>query len=97
MPIFTARPDAATEAPLFTAESDFFISNIFICAHENAGNFSLGVIPSGESTTTWLFSAVGLKKSETFNITALALRKGDVIRVLGSVAGMHFTLTGDGT
>lgn len=97
MPIYTSRPAAATETTLFTASTDFYVSNIFACAHENAGAFSVGVLPKGEATTTWLFSAVGLKKSETFNITALALNAGDAIRVLGSVAGMHFTLTGDGT
>ena len=98
MPIYVARPAANTEVALFSALSDFYISNIFISNTGVAtGTFSVGVRPKGNAVTTWLFFNVTLKKSETFNVTAIAVNSGDTIQVQTSVSDVHFTLTGDGT
>lgn len=88
-------PAAGAQTLFYTAHSQFYASNIFMCAVGAPDAFSLGIKPAGSSQIAWLYSGLTLKSGETFVITALSFAEGDEIYVQSTGGRVHFTMTGD--
>ena len=91
----TNIPAATTQTLFYTATSQFYASNIFMCAVGAPDAFSLGIKPSGATQIAWLYSGLTLKSGETFVVTALSLSEGDEVYVQSTGGRVHFTMTGD--
>lgn len=87
-------PAAATDSTLFAADTDFYVSNLFICAVEGDDAVSVGVKPAGSQDTFWVIHALPLRTNETYTIPSLALSKDDVVIVTAAEGKSHFILTG---
>ena len=88
------KPAAGTQTLFVDAETNMFVSNLFICA-ETSGAVDVHVTPAGGSAKFAVYSGLYIQKNDTFTCTALKLAPGDKLYVTSVNGGHTFTMFSD--